>query len=71
MSANKGEKHRSFTIRVPESLYVRLCDMAQEERTFLSAKVNELILLGLTQNANVEQALLRILKREVIEDAGN
>lgn len=71
MPSTKGEKHRSFTIRVPESLYVQLCDMAQEEKSFLSAKVNELILLGLKQNANVEQALLRLLKREMIEDDGN
>ena len=59
------EVHRSFTVRVPESLYSRIGDMANAEGVFVNAKVNQLLVLGLGEHVSLDAALARLLTKEV------
>lgn len=59
------EPHRSFTVRIPESLYGRIGDMANAEKVFLNAKVNQLLVLGLGEHISLDAALARLLTKEV------
>lgn len=59
------EPHRSFTVRVPESLYGRIGDMANAEGVFVNAKVNQLLILGLGEHISLDAALARLLAKEV------
>ena len=61
-------KPRSFTIRVPMPLYVRLSDMAKAEGTDLNKKVNALILLALGEQTRVDDILVRLIKQGLPND---
>lgn len=63
-----AESHRSFTIRVPHQRYIEMSDLAKKDNTNLNAKVNELLTLGLGRNVKIEEAIARLLKREVVKD---
>lgn len=62
------ESHRSFTIRVPQSRYVELSDIATAEKKNLNQLVNELITLGLNRNIGLDEAIARFIKRTAIEE---
>ena len=63
-----AESHRSFTIRVPLSRYIEMSNLAKADNTNLNAKVNELLILGLGRNVSIEEALTKLLKREVMKE---
>lgn len=58
--------HRSFTVRVPEELYVKLGDLADAEGIFVNTKVNELLRLGLAKEIDLTDKIAQILKKEII-----
>lgn len=58
--------HRSFTVRVPEELYVKLGDLADADGVFVNTKVNELIRLGLAKDIDISDKIAQILKKELI-----
>jgi len=62
------EEHRSFTVRIPESLYNEIGDLANSEGVFVNVKVNQLLRLGLGQHVSLDTALARLLKKEVTLD---
>jgi hypothetical protein len=66
-----AQSHRSFTIRVPLERYIEMSDLAKADNTNLNAKVNELLTLGLGRNVSLEEAIARLLKREVSKDKNN
>lgn len=63
------EPHHSFTIRVPESRYVELSDIATAEKKPLNHLVNELITLGLSRNVGLDEAIARFIKRQAVEES--
>lgn len=65
------DSFRSFTLRVPLSLYVQLADAAHAEGIFLNQKVNQLIKLGMGRNVDINDALARLLKTEVVKEVTN
>jgi hypothetical protein len=60
------EPFRSFTLRVPQSLYVEMAEMARADGVFINQKANQLIRLGMGKHINLDQALARMLKDEVV-----
>jgi predicted HicB family RNase H-like nuclease len=58
--------HRSFTVRVPEELYIKLGDLADAEGVYVNTKVNELIRLGLAAEIDLTEKISQLLKKEVI-----
>lgn len=60
------EPHRSFTVRVEESLYNEIGDLANSEGVFVNTKVNQLLRLGLGHHITLDAAVARMLKKEVI-----
>lgn len=56
------EKFRSFTVRVPQSLYLRMSSLAQNEELHLNKKVNQLLLLGLGEHIKLDDVLMRLIK---------
>ncbi len=60
------EVHRSFTVRIPESLYEQIGNLAQSENMFVNTKVNQLLRLGLGKDISLNAALASLLKREVV-----
>lgn len=65
MSDAPKEEHRSFTVRVPLSLYEQIGDLATADGVFVNQKVNQLLRLGMGHHVNLDQALARLLHREV------
>jgi hypothetical protein len=61
------ETHRSFTVRVPISLYLEMGQLAQDEETNLNAKVNQLLLLGMGKHVSLDSALRRLLVGSMTE----
>lgn len=61
------EPHRSFTVRVPESLYNTVGDLAIAEGVATNVKVNQLLRLGLGEHISLDAALARLLKKEVTQ----
>lgn len=68
MSDSPRQTHRSFTVRVPMSRYLRLAELAQEDNTNLNVKVNELLVLGMDRSVDVDKAIARFVKRAIIDD---
>ena len=62
------EEHRSFTVRIPESLYNRIGDLANSEGVYVNVKINQLLRLGLGEHVNIDAAIARMIKREVVSD---
>ncbi|SKB62302.1 hypothetical protein [Sphingopyxis flava] len=56
---------RSFTVRVPIDLYLRLGQIAQSEGTDVNATVNRLILLGLGERESLMSLLQRLVNTEI------
>ena len=54
-------KYRSFTIRVPDDLYLALAKAAQADQIFLNQKANQLLRLGLGQHISLDNALRALL----------
>lgn len=67
MADNSQSTHRSFTVRVPLELYIKLGDMAKDDGVFINQKANQLLRLGMGQHVNLDQALARLLKTTVLE----
>lgn len=64
-SSSSKEGHRSFTVRVPHSLYAKIGDLANAEGVFVNVKVNQLLQLGLGEHVSLDTALARLIKKEV------
>lgn len=56
------ETHRSFTVRVPLSVYVKIGEMAKADGVFINQKVNQLLRLGMGEHVSLDQALVRLLR---------
>lgn len=65
MPKDTKEEHRSFTVRVPLSLYAKIGDLASADGVFVNQKVNQLIRLGMGEHINLDQAVARLLKKEM------
>jgi predicted HicB family RNase H-like nuclease len=61
------EPHRSFTVRVPESIYAKLGDMAHADGMHVNGKVNQLLRLGMGEHVSLDAAVARLIKREVTD----
>lgn len=64
-------KPRSFTVRVPLSLYIKLSEMAQAESLNLNQKVNQVIRLGLGEHISLDAMLGRMIKTKLEESTTN
>jgi predicted HicB family RNase H-like nuclease len=62
------EPHKSFTVRIPESLYEEIGDLAIAEGIFINVKVNQLLRLGLNKHVSLDAALTRLIVKEVVSD---
>jgi hypothetical protein len=65
------EDFRSFTVRVPQSLYIQMGSLAASDKMFLNQKVNQLLKLGMGQHVNVEDMLVRLLRTKITEERDN
>lgn len=65
------EEFRSFTVRVPQSLYIRVGELAQKEGIFLNKKVNQLLLFGLGEQTKLDDVLMRLIKTRMAQDEIN
>jgi predicted HicB family RNase H-like nuclease len=63
------ETHRSFTVRVPMSLYLSLAEMAQADGVFINQKANQLLRLGMGKHVSLDQAVLRLIKDKMEDQA--
>ena len=61
------EPHRSFTVRIPESMYEKIGDMANAEGMHVNGKVNQLLALGMGEHINLDAAIARLIKREITD----
>lgn len=62
------EKFRSFTVRVPQSLYLRMGELAREENIYLNKKVNQLLELGLEKHVKLDDILVRLIKTKLLDE---
>lgn len=67
-SPRTKEPHRSFTVRIPESMYERIGDMANADGVHVNGKVNQLLKLGMGEHISLDAAVARLLKKEVASD---
>lgn len=56
-------KFRSFTIRVPDDLYLEMAEAAQSDDVPLNHKANQLLRLGLGKHISLDLAVRRLLMR--------
>lgn len=54
---------RSFTIRVPDALYLEMAQAAQNDDVPLNHKANQLLRLGLGKHISLDIAVRRLLMR--------
>jgi len=59
------ETFRSFTVRVPLSLYTKLADSARADGVFINQKANQLLRLGMGESVNLTDAIVRLLANQV------
>ena len=71
MPDSPRQTHRSFTVRVPMARYVKIADLARESKSNMNVKVNELLELGLKENVNIEEVLVRLLRRAQKEESND
>jgi len=62
---NPKQKYRSFTIRVPTDLYLKIANEAQNDGVYLNQKANQLIRLGLGEHISLDAALRAMLMEKV------
>ena len=62
------EEHRSFTVRFPQSIYEQIGTLAQADGMSATKKVTQLVRLGLGEHVNLDQAVARLLRKEVVSD---
>lgn len=63
----KPEPFRSFTVRVPQTLYIKLADLAKAEGIPLNKKCNSLFQLGLGEQVRVDEVLMRLIRKGTAE----
>ncbi len=68
MSDTPRQTHRSFTVRVPMTRYLKIADLARESKSNLNVKVNDLLEIGLKENVNIEKALANLIRRAASKD---
>lgn len=66
-----AQKFRSFTLRVPDKVYLELATRAQTARVPLNQMANQLILLGLGHAISLDEALKRLITQTVVTEAEN
>lgn len=59
---------RSFTIRVPDELYLEIATAAQSDGVALNQKANQLLKLGLGKHISLQEAIARMLTNKVVEE---
>lgn len=59
-------KFRSFTIRVPDDLYLEMAEAALADEVPLNQKANQLLRLGLGKHVSLDIALRRMLQGKVL-----
>jgi predicted HicB family RNase H-like nuclease len=59
------EESRSFTVRIPESMYSEIGDLANADGVFVNTKVQQLLRLGLGKHVSLDAAVSRLIKKEV------
>lgn len=59
---------RSFTIRVPDDLYLEMASAAQADGVALNQKANQLLKLGLGKHVSLQEAIARLLTNRVLEE---
>lgn len=67
-AASPTETHRSFTVRVPMSLYLEITQLAEEEETNINKKVTQLIRLGMGKHISLNDALRHLLVKTMTEE---
>lgn len=59
---------RSFTIRVPDELYLQMAEAAQSDGVALNQKANQLLKLGLGKHVSLQEAIARLLTNNVVQE---
>lgn len=63
--AEVKEQFRSFTVRVPMSLYIEMSNQASKDKMHLNGKANELLRLGLGERINLNKALNDLIRERI------
>lgn len=63
-----SKKFRSFTIRVPDEVYLEMALAAQSDEVPLNQKANQLIRLGLGKHISLDAAVRRLITRTIVGD---
>lgn len=62
-----SQRFRSFTIRVPDALYLEMAEAAQADDVPLNKKANDLLRLGLGKHVSLDTALRRLVMNNIVE----
>jgi hypothetical protein len=65
MPEQAKEIYRSFTVRVPLSLYTQMAEQARAEKMHLNGKANQLLRLGLGEKINLDAALAALIREKL------
>lgn len=60
--------HRSFTIRIPLSLYVEIAELAREDDVSINVKVGQFIRLGMGESINVNDKIMDLIRRKLLPE---
>lgn len=71
MASKPPAAPRSFTIRVPKEMYLRICECSAADDMAINVKVNQLLRLGLGEHINLNETLARMLMRLTTEPASH
>lgn len=63
-----AQRFRSFTIRVPDDLYLEMAEAAQADEVPLNKKANDLLRLGLGKHISLDTALRNLMKSQIISE---
>lgn len=66
-----AQKFRSFTLRVPDKMYLELATRAQGQGVPLNQMANQLLKLGLGEAISLDEALKRLLLRTVTTETAD
>ena len=66
-----AKNYRSFTIRVPDELYLEMAEAAQADDLPLNQKANQLLRLGLGKHISLQEAIAKLLTGRIVEEPLN
>lgn len=68
MTTHSPAAPRSFTIRVPQELYLEILECSAAEDLPINVKVNQLLRLGLGKHIDLNATLAKMVSKLIVEE---